>query len=236
MTTTIFKTKGMEYDYVLMPRCEEGYLPSLFSKDVAVYDTAGIVREPEPSEAIENERRLFYVGVTRARKVAFLGASTRPSMGYLQKDATPSRFLEELQLQSIVDILSPVQRLVSGDQNAHADVLVGARQWAGRRWVKQSLVDNYLASLGNSRLTGDVATILGKAIEEPFAYSRPYEAVRSLPSGSGRDDQRYKPRPRIIQQSHASEPARASQFEHVSAAANGKPQRRSWLRLGRRDE
>jgi superfamily I DNA/RNA helicase len=57
--TTIFQEKGCECDYVIIPRCEEGYLPCLRESQSLVFDTAGLVREPEASPRIENERRLF---------------------------------------------------------------------------------------------------------------------------------------------------------------------------------
>lgn len=36
--TSIFKTKGLEYDYVFTPRCEEGYMPCVAGNDVRVFD------------------------------------------------------------------------------------------------------------------------------------------------------------------------------------------------------
>lgn len=62
--TTIFKVKGEEFDYVVIPGCTEGNMPCLHYSGNPIYDTAGIVAEPVPSDALENERRLFYVGVT----------------------------------------------------------------------------------------------------------------------------------------------------------------------------
>jgi len=81
LMTTVFRTKGLEYDYVIIPNCEEGYMPLLRTTGGLVFDKAGFVKEPEPSEAIENERRLFYVAITRAMKGVLIGTSTAPTPG-----------------------------------------------------------------------------------------------------------------------------------------------------------
>ena len=180
--TTIFKTKGLEYDYVFIPHCEEGYMPCLHRSDLAVFDTEGVVREPEASEAIENERRLFYVGITRARNTVFVGASTNPQKGHLAKPMQPSRFLEEVQLESVNDILPALQRLVNEDWSGRQHFLDGVRQWAGCRWVKQNLVDSYIARLGDAELSGCVATLIGAVPEQPFAYKLAYATTKVVPS------------------------------------------------------
>ena len=66
--TTIFRTKGLEYDYVILPDCVDGYLPSNYDTDLAIFDTQGIIRDPEPTPHIESGTRLFYVALTRARE------------------------------------------------------------------------------------------------------------------------------------------------------------------------
>lgn len=86
--TTIFRTKGLEYDYVLLPDCDEGMLPYLKGEATSIYDTAGLVQERQMSTTLENERRLFYVALTRARKGVLIATAVEPS-----------RFLAEMQLE-----------------------------------------------------------------------------------------------------------------------------------------
>ena len=81
MMTSIFQTKGLEFDYVIIPHCEEGLLPCLFSSPLLAFDASGTVQPPEMSDSLDNERRLFYVALTRARQVAYLGYSQRPEDG-----------------------------------------------------------------------------------------------------------------------------------------------------------
>ena len=86
--TTLHSAKGLEWPIVFVVGCEEGTMPH---KRVAA---------PRISDAIagdiEEERRLFYVGITRARDQLFLTrAEARIERGQPQK-RLPSRFLAEL--------------------------------------------------------------------------------------------------------------------------------------------
>jgi DNA helicase-2/ATP-dependent DNA helicase PcrA len=75
---TLHRSKGLEFDAVFIPRVQEGELP---------------FRRSTSADAIEEERRLFYVGITRARRYLFITWTG----GAKQK---PSRFLEELGVRS----------------------------------------------------------------------------------------------------------------------------------------
>lgn len=73
---TMHASKGLEFDSVYLPDCNEGQIPQ--AKSVT-------------EEEIEEERRLFYVAMTRARKNLYLFAGN----GKTGKDV-PSRFLKPL--------------------------------------------------------------------------------------------------------------------------------------------
>ncbi|MEO6943383.1 MAG: UvrD-helicase domain-containing protein [Lacisediminihabitans sp.] len=79
---TLHTAKGLEYEAVFLTGVEEGLLPHQMSAN-----------EPGgPSE----ERRLFYVGITRARKNLYISlAMTRAQFGEVNV-AMPSRFLQEI--------------------------------------------------------------------------------------------------------------------------------------------
>jgi len=94
--TTVHKTKGLEFDYVFIPSCQEGYMPCLLEESIAVYDTKGTVLEADPSDAIESERRLFYVALTRARKAVYIGTKY-PTAEKDEESSMPSRFILEMQ-------------------------------------------------------------------------------------------------------------------------------------------
>ncbi len=79
---TLHAAKGLEFDIVILVGLEEGLLPS--------------ARSLHDEEAIEEERRLFYVGITRARERLLLSHSRyRYSYGQMN-DQLPSRFLQEI--------------------------------------------------------------------------------------------------------------------------------------------
>ena len=80
---TIHNSKGLEFDQVFMAGMEEGVFPHSRSTDAG-------------SEGMEEERRLCYVGITRARKkLTLLHAVKRHLFGTAQFNF-PSRFLEEI--------------------------------------------------------------------------------------------------------------------------------------------
>lgn len=79
---TLHSAKGLEFPVVFIPGMEEGVFPGMQS----MY---------EPSE-VEEERRLAYVGVTRAKKKLYLvHANTRMLFGSTARNL-PSRFLKEI--------------------------------------------------------------------------------------------------------------------------------------------
>jgi DNA helicase-2/ATP-dependent DNA helicase PcrA len=73
--TTIFKEKGREYDYVILPQVVEGQLPSSVANENQATDKLYPERWPARSSLIESERRLFYVALTRARKGVYVFSS-----------------------------------------------------------------------------------------------------------------------------------------------------------------
>jgi len=80
---TIHSAKGLEFDIVFIPGCEEGILPHARSLEDGGGD-------------IEEERRLFYVALTRAKKRLFLSRCMRRKHRMQAVDTAPSPFLEEL--------------------------------------------------------------------------------------------------------------------------------------------
>ncbi len=88
--TTIFRSKGLEFDYVVLPECNENAIPYLKGERVDIYDKQGHFMEDPLSNKLESERRLFYIAITRARKGVFIGAGDHPS-----------RFSSEIQLKEV---------------------------------------------------------------------------------------------------------------------------------------
>jgi DNA helicase-2/ATP-dependent DNA helicase PcrA len=81
---TLHGAKGLEFDTVFLPGWEEGLFPSQRSLDEG--GRAGL----------EEERRLAYVGITRARKRLKVSVAQNRRIHGLWQSAIPSRFLDEL--------------------------------------------------------------------------------------------------------------------------------------------
>ena len=80
--STLHRAKGLEWDAVFLPQLEEGTLP---------------IRQSADAGAIAEERRLLYVGITRARRYLWLSwAGSRIGSKGTSVRARPSRFISEL--------------------------------------------------------------------------------------------------------------------------------------------
>ena len=91
---TIHLAKGLEFPYVFIVGLEEDLFPSAMSMNTRA--------------ELEEERRLFYVALTRAEVQAYLTYTlSRYRWGKLI-DAEPSRFIEEID-QQYLDIITPIQ-------------------------------------------------------------------------------------------------------------------------------
>jgi DNA helicase-2/ATP-dependent DNA helicase PcrA len=91
---TIHLAKGLEFPYVYIVGLEEDLFPSAMSMNTR--------------SELEEERRLFYVALTRAEKQAYLTyALSRYRWGKLI-DSEPSRFIEEIDDQYL-DMITPVE-------------------------------------------------------------------------------------------------------------------------------
>ena len=98
---TLHNAKGLEYDCVIIAGLEDGLVPHYNSLDTI--------------EELEEERRLFYVGMTRARKRLFLSyANMRRRMGMIE-GGTPSRFLSEVPEECVEGAVDLPQGAGAGD-------------------------------------------------------------------------------------------------------------------------
>ena len=143
-------------------------MPCLRESGLLVFDKAGLVEEPEPSQAIENERRLFYVALTRTRKAVFIGTCAAPAPG--TSPHPPSRFLDEIQLEPTVSVMGVLQRLAAGNQRARRELIASVRRYGGIRKVTKNLVTEYLRDVGDETLAERVIRIVAGKRSVPFSY------------------------------------------------------------------
>ena len=82
---TLHSAKGLEFDHVFLPGWEDGLFPNQ-----RALDESGL-------KGLEEERRLAYVGLTRAKQRAYVSHAANRQMASRQwQSALPSRFIDEL--------------------------------------------------------------------------------------------------------------------------------------------
>lgn len=90
---TIHAAKGLEFDHVFVAGLEEGVFPSM--------------RTMDSTDGLEEERRLMYVALTRARRTLFLScAKERMVMGSMER-MQPSRFWKEIPTDCVENYATP---------------------------------------------------------------------------------------------------------------------------------
>ena len=113
---TLHASKGLEFPYVYLVGMEEELLPHRVSID---------------ENQIEEERRLAYVGITRAQKgLCFTLAKQRRRAGELQ-DCLPSRFLDELPSEHLEWFGKNVERSEEQSKNLAKSHLAGLKSLLG---------------------------------------------------------------------------------------------------------
>lgn len=145
---TLHAAKGLEFPVVFLPGWEEGIFPSQRALD------------EKGASALEEERRLAYVGITRAEESCRISfAANRQVYGRWQT-AIPSRFIDELP-ESKVDVVS--QPGLYGNAAAR---FAAHSSFDGERLEEDSYYDNpgwRRARAAKSRPTTSAPTIEGRA-------------------------------------------------------------------------
>ncbi len=108
---TMHASKGLEFETVFLPGWEEGLFPHQKSL------------EEKGDLALEEERRLAYVGITRAKKRAFVSFAMQRSWHGEWMDSLPSRFVNELPEENIEKNDEPIKE-VNDDFDFNQDNLI----------------------------------------------------------------------------------------------------------------
>ena len=168
---TLHTAKGLEFPIVFMVGMEDGVFPHLRALG-------------EPAE-LEEERRLAYVGITRARERLYLTHAWSRSLWGNTQYNPPSRFLEEIpqQLTKHAEGQSRGSRWQSGGIGGVRTHIVESALAEGRR--RRSAFDDKPQVFGAQRATG--AAALGLKAGEDIVHSRWGEGVVLEVVGEGED-------------------------------------------------
>ncbi len=96
---TMHAAKGLEFDVVFLPGWEEGLFPHQKSL------------EEKGDFALEEERRLAYVGITRAKKEAHISFAMQRTYHGEWMDSLPSRFVNEIPEDSVEKNEDPIREV-----------------------------------------------------------------------------------------------------------------------------
>ncbi len=152
--STIHRAKGLEWDAVFLPQLEEGTLP--------------IRQSASDSYALAEERRLLYVGITRARRHLVLSWATSRSGPKGSVRARSSRFIAELRPNAVARPApkrgqpAPTHELSAADEPLLEQLIEWRRQRARADGVPAYVVaDNRTLAAIASRRPADEAALLG---------------------------------------------------------------------------
>jgi DNA helicase-2/ATP-dependent DNA helicase PcrA len=125
---TLHNAKGLEYPIVFIAGCEEGVFPHSRAVDEG---------------ALEEERRLFYVGITRAMRQLYLTYARRRAVFGAQTFGMPSRFLDEIPADLLEEPKQMVFRsgaIAAGIGRAGGPTSMGRRGASQMTWGEQAPV------------------------------------------------------------------------------------------------
>jgi DNA helicase-2/ATP-dependent DNA helicase PcrA len=118
---TLHNAKGLEYPIVFIAGCEEGVFPHSRAVDEG---------------GLEEERRLFYVGITRAMRQLYLTYARRRAVFGAQTFGLPSRFLDEIPGELLDELQQTAFRAGAGSTGGgwSGSTATGGRRDARSSW------------------------------------------------------------------------------------------------------
>jgi len=120
---TMHSAKGLEFPVVVIAGLEEGLFPH--------------ARSVDDEAEVEEERRLCYVGITRAeRRLVLTSAARRRTFGEY-RSSEPSRFLDEIPPELIEELPSAMVSAPRSSFSPHRPSARRSGQWRGRAREEQ---------------------------------------------------------------------------------------------------
>lgn len=154
---TVHKSKGLEFDYVFVINCFDGHWGNMSKRgnlfSIPWHHLQIVNTKIATDNGNEDERRLFYVALTRARKNIFLSYSTVSDDG---KNQLPSRFLSEISeefkkdidVKEFEELHNSQKELVFKESTDFSNQKIFTREYISQIFIKNGLsvsaLNNYL--------------------------------------------------------------------------------------------
>ena len=163
---TLHAAKGLEFDAVFLPGWEEGLFPHQ-----RALDEGG-------NASLEEERRLAYVGITRARKRAFISAAANRRIYNQWQSSLPSRFLDELPEEHVERAAARGLYQGSSNRSHTQDMGLRERPWEQRkerqapRSPRQKIIDAKASRVVVSSPEPSAFAVGERVFHQKFGYGR----------------------------------------------------------------
>jgi len=158
---TLHGAKGLEFDNVFLAGWEEGLFPSQRSMDEG------------GAKALEEERRLAYVGITRARQRCTISFAANRRIYNQWSSSVPSRFIDDLPADHIEHLhRNPAMR---PDTDAFADELFSqprVAKFRSRRAELGKLIEGRAEILTTPPRSGGKFSVGDRIFHQKFGYGR----------------------------------------------------------------
>jgi DNA helicase-2/ATP-dependent DNA helicase PcrA len=143
---TLHSAKGLEFPVVFIVGLNDGTLPHIRSFD-----------DPE---AMQEERRLLYVGITRAKdKLYLLHSLNRYNFGYAEP-AEPSRYLDDIPMSLIDD------GYAGGKRRSSRSSIFRPERWDSPAEAEQNIEQEYAAGMRVGHSVWGDGMVLNSKIED----------------------------------------------------------------------
>ena len=146
---TLHGAKGLEFDTVFLPGWEEGVFPNQRSMDES------------GNKGLEEERRLAYVGLTRARRRAIVSHAANRRIYANWQISIPSRFLDELPAAHVEQTGGSRAARIAAATSFSGQFPLIARRTAGDRCV---------GATGPARRVPDKIPVGARVFHQKFGY------------------------------------------------------------------
>ena len=164
---TLHSAKGLEFPYVYLCGMEDGIFPSYMS-----------IHSDDPETEIEEERRLCYVGITRAMKQLNLSAASMRMIRGETQFNRPSRFVKEIPRYLLTMELNPAK---SNSLQSNSYTSLASKKDSG-----SSIINDRLRPLGVNRpssLEKSSKTIGNRNMHDNI-FAKPYTSTAKNIEGS----------------------------------------------------